>query len=72
MAIICEIESATEQERRHFAMGWQCPECYGVRVKITKDRFDARARYDRFTCEECGCQWTPDMFDVERSDSNVD
>lgn len=41
------------------ANGTQCPECYGVRVTTHKDRWAPDcSRHDRFTCEECGAQWS--------------
>lgn len=37
------------------SLGWQCPECYGVRVTM-----QPRQPHDphRYQCDECGCQWT--------------
>jgi predicted RNA-binding Zn-ribbon protein involved in translation (DUF1610 family) len=36
--------------------GWQCPECYGVRV-IPQGQRQPHDPY-RYVCDECGCQWT--------------
>ena len=37
------------------ALGWQCPECFGVRIDT-----QPRQPHDphRYQCQECGCQWT--------------
>jgi Zn ribbon nucleic-acid-binding protein len=37
------------------AAGWQCPECYGVRIETR--RIFASDRVEGFTCTECGCQF---------------
>lgn len=43
------------QETARVSLGLQCPECYGVHIKL-----QPRQPHDpyRFQCEECGCQWT--------------
>lgn len=37
--------------------GIQCPECYGVR--ITTRRLPTADKVEGFSCDECGCQWSP-------------
>jgi hypothetical protein len=41
--------------RERIALGFQCQDCYGVRVTL-----QPRQPHDphRYLCEECGCQWT--------------
>lgn len=41
----------TMEERTRITAGWQCPECFGVRIETREERKDA------FLCVECGCQW---------------
>lgn len=38
-------------------LGWQCPECYGIRINVRQPRFDPSPI--GWLCEECGCQWSP-------------
>lgn len=42
------------QEPERIKLGFQCPECHGVRVTP-----QPRQPHDphRYQCEECGCQW---------------
>jgi transposase len=47
--------------RHRASLGWQCPECFGVQVECQENRFTGRRSDDRFTCQECGCQWGPDI-----------
>lgn len=39
-----------------YAVGWQCPECSGVRIDLFESRFGGKSE-DRFECRECGCTW---------------
>jgi hypothetical protein len=41
--------------RRRINAGWQCPECYGVRIAL-RDRQPHELQ--GFLCEECGCHWS--------------
>ncbi len=52
---IVEIETLQDMTERHVSLGWQCPECYGVRITTL-----SRRPHDphRFLCQECGAQWT--------------
>ena len=44
-----------DETKARAARGWQCPECYGVRVE-----HQPRQPHDRhsYQCQECGCQWS--------------
>ena len=35
-------------------LGFQCPECYGVRIELLP-----RQPHDfhKYQCQECGCEW---------------
>lgn len=43
------------QEAHRSRAGWQCPECYGVRITAHTTRFDPQPT--GFQCAECGCQF---------------
>jgi hypothetical protein len=45
---------------QRIALGWQCPECYGVRIATRPHR--PHEPY-RFMCDECGAQWSSDPDD---------
>lgn len=57
MVIKINIESLSQMDERFINAGWTCPECYGVRVNLIKNKYDQRARYDSFSCDECGARW---------------
>lgn len=45
-------------EKARINAGWQCPECFGVRIKtFQSDRYPGH--FVSWQCEECGCQWSP-------------
>lgn len=46
-----------ERHRARVALGWQCPECFGVRVKP-----DSKPFSHAYECQECGCHWTPEYY----------
>lgn len=37
-------------------LGWQCPECSSVNVTRQESKYGGVSE-DRFSCQECGCQW---------------
>jgi hypothetical protein len=41
--------------KARITLGWQCPECAGVRINT-----EPHQPHDpyRFQCQECGCQWS--------------
>jgi hypothetical protein len=43
------------QSELRVRQGWQCPECYGVRIEACTTRFDPQPI--GFLCVECGCQF---------------
>lgn len=43
------------QEQLRIANDLQCPECWGVCIVPTS----ANQTYSSFSCNECGCTWTP-------------
>lgn len=47
---------AMEAINARIRQGWQCPECYGVRIDCFESRFGGRSE-DRFECNECGATW---------------
>lgn len=36
-------------------LGWQCPECFGVRISTRRSKYSASI--EGFLCVECGCQF---------------
>lgn len=43
------------QTRAFIAAGWMCPECFGCRIEIQRER--ASDHVSGFLCIECGCQF---------------
>lgn len=44
------------QTREFVKRGWQCPDCFGVRIE-TRRKSLADPRIEGFLCVECGCQF---------------
>lgn len=49
-----------DAERVRIKAGWQCPECYGVRI-VLRERQQHEPQ--GFQCEECGCNWSEPVND---------
>lgn len=65
MTIKIALESADEMFRRHADLGWQCPECYGVRIEtFQSDKYPGA--FKSWQCQECGCQWLPPLDEESR------
>jgi hypothetical protein len=43
-----------DEMAQRISLGFQCPECYGIRIELMP-----RQPHDphRCQCQECGCQW---------------
>ena len=44
------------EQKARVNLGWQCPECSGVRVE-TFESVRFIGAFKSFQCQDCGCQW---------------